>query len=204
MAGNLKNRYLILNTQSIPVGHCTCRDDPDTEIWRLEVDYADAPKLWNMKDIRLVGAAEYCVAVEGLILRWDGDTVAMVQMTKRLGQELRQNLRLPVRFESFLYSAKKPQGRLPIFSFDLSCGGISFFCAKALPDGMRGQVVIPVTSQPLVLNIEIIRRCSSKESVPMYAAKFVDLLREEENMVREAVFGLQFHHASSSEKGQNR
>ena len=75
MAGNLKNRYLILNTQSIPVGHCTCRDDPDTEIWRLEVDYADAPKLWNMKDIRLVGAAEYCVAVEGLILRWDGDTV---------------------------------------------------------------------------------------------------------------------------------
>ena len=142
--------------------------------------------------------------MEGLILRWDGDTVAMVQMTKRLGQELRQNLRLPVRFESFLYSAKKPQGRLPIFSFDLSCGGISFFCARELPDGMRGQVVVPVTSQPLVLNIEIIRRCSSKESVPMYAAKFVDLLREEENMVREAVFGLQFHHASNSEKGQNR
>ena len=44
MAGNLKNRYLILNTQSIPVGHCTCRDDPDTEIWRLEVDYAHPPQ----------------------------------------------------------------------------------------------------------------------------------------------------------------
>lgn len=203
MEERMKNRYVILDARGIPVGHCTCRDLPETEIWQLEVDLPDVRKLRGLKDIQLVGASEYCVAVEGEILQWRGTNVAMVRMTRRLGAELRKNLRIPVRFQSFLYSVDPEHpGRLPIFSFDLSCGGISFFCGKQLPTGLRAQVVIPVTSQPLVLELEVLRRCSTRESVPLYAARFVDLLREEESMVREAVFGLQFHHASSSGRAQ--
>ena len=53
------------------------------------------------------------------------------------------------------------------------------------------EVVIPVTSQPLVLRMKILRRRSSSRKEPLYAAQFVDLLREEESMVREAVFSIQ-------------
>lgn len=203
MTVNMKNRYLILNTEGVPVGHCTCRDVPEAEVWRLEVDHADVPKLRELSRIRLVGSSECCVAVEGEILAWR-DNMASVRMIKKLGAEMRQNLRIPVRFESFLYSeGQVPPGRLPIFSFDLSCGGLSFFCAKDLPRGLRAQVVIPVTSQPLLVELEVIRRLSDQGVVPLYAAKFVDLLHEEESMIREAVFGLQFHHASSSGQGAN-
>lgn len=201
MAESLKNRYMILNTEGIPMGHGTCQDAPETEVWRLVVDHSDVPKLRNLTHIHLVGASEYCVAVEGEILAWR-DNIASVRMTKRLGRELRQNLRIPVRFESFLYSVnQEPPGRMPILSFDLSCGGLSFFCSRQLPPGLRVQVVIPVTSQPLLVDLEIIRCLSNQGVVPLYAAKFVDLLHEEESMIREAVFGLQFHHASSSGQG---
>ena len=53
------------------------------------------------------------------------------------------------------------------------------------------EVVIPVTSQPLVLRMKILRQRSSSRKEPLYAAQFVDLLREEESMVREAVFSIQ-------------
>ena len=52
-------------------------------------------------------------------------------------------------------------------------------------------MVIPVTSQPLLLDMKILRCRSRPEDDLLYAAEFLSLLREEENMVREAVFGLQ-------------
>ena len=57
--------------------------------------------------------------------------------------------------------------------------------------GETAQVVIPVTAQPLVLTLRILRIQSTREGETFYAARFIDLLREEESMVREAVFNLQ-------------
>ena len=198
------HKYLILDESGKPLFRAVMRQAMHGGVCRAELENEeDVEKLVPGGLFQLMGIRDGNFA-EVRFLRGRGET-AEFEMVRMLDSGTRQNLRIPVRFESFLYPVSGAwKGRAAIVSRDLSCGGISFFCAKALPDGMRGQVVIPVTSQPLVLNIEIIRRCSSKESVPMYAAKFVDLLREEENMVREAVFSLQFHHASSSEKGQNR
>ena len=74
---------------------------------------------------------------------------------------------------------------------DLSCGGLAFFCPRPLEVGERVQVVVPVTAQPLLLDMEILRCSTGPGEECLYAAKFVSLLREEESMVREAVFSLQ-------------
>ena len=52
-------------------------------------------------------------------------------------------------------------------------------------------MVIPVTNQPLLLDMEILHWRAGVEGAPLYSARFPSLLREEENMVREAVFSLQ-------------
>ena len=56
------------------------------------------------------------------------------------------------------------------------------------------EVVIPVTAQPLVLRLKVLRRLPSDEPIPLYASQFMGLLREEESMVREAVFSIQLRY----------
>lgn len=58
--------------------------------------------------------------------------------------------------------------------------------------GERFEVVIPVTSEPLVVQGEILRkRLTEREDTTMYAAKFIELCNDEETLIREAVFNLQ-------------
>ena len=53
------------------------------------------------------------------------------------------------------------------------------------------QVVVPVTSQPLVLPMRILRSERASDGEYVYAGCFVGMVREEESMVREAVFSIQ-------------
>ena len=79
------------------------------------------------------------------------------------------------------------------------CWGMSTsacFCARKLEVDEVAEIVIPVTAEPLVLRVKILRERPSPEPIPLYAAEFVDMLREEENMVCEAVFSLQFRHTA--------
>ena len=75
---------------------------------------------------------------------------------------------------------------------DLSCGGVAFFTDHSLRAGEHFEVVIPVTSEPLVVAGEILRvRPSDSGGSILYAAKFVNLCNDEETLLREAVFNLQ-------------
>ena len=74
---------------------------------------------------------------------------------------------------------------------------MAFYCAQPLETGEIAELVVTVTSQPLVLRVKILRRLPSAEPIPLYAARFVDLVREEESMVREAVFSIQLRSPSS-------
>ena len=115
----------------------------------------------------------------------------------RSEEEVRRNLRMPVRFESFLYPVSgRWHGRMPVLSNDLSCGGAAFFCARKLEVDEVAEIVIPVTAEPLVLRVKILRERPSPEPIPLYSAGFVDMLREEENMICEAVFNLQFRYTA--------
>ena len=122
--------------------------------------------------------------------------VVSIQSVRELGEDVRRNLRMPVRFESYLYPRSDAwKGRIPVLSNDLSCGGVAFFCAHKLEPGERNQIVIPVTSQPLLVDIKILRERPSPEPIPLYAAAFTDLIHDQETMIREAVFSIQLRQA---------
>lgn len=57
--------------------------------------------------------------------------------------------------------------------------------------GDRIEVVIPITRvAPLLMVCQILRK-TQEEGSKFYAAKFLNLLSEQESMIREAVFSVQ-------------
>ena len=130
---------------------------------------------------------------------WD-DTVTLTPM-RDMGSGVRRNFRVPVAFESFAYP--HGGGRTPILSQDLSCGGIAFYSFRPFAVGDLFQVVIPLTSEgPLLLNAEILRVHFCDNGSNLYAAKFVDMIDDEEAMVREAVFAIQLSATHTGKKGK--
>lgn len=185
------NRYLILDSSGIPLAHARLESPPDAAVWQLRILSDGADAVSGHTAIQLVGMSDHSPTMAGCIIRQRGDLLA-VEPTHPLGGKLRQNLRMPVQFDSFLYPISGQwQGRRSIQSRDLSCGGIAFFCTQTLEQGETAEIVIPVTTQPLILKVELLRPYPSSKSQPLYAAKFVDMTNDEESMVREAVFSLQ-------------
>ena len=189
-------KYLVLDSLGRPVARCMSPEGLDAPVWRLEMSEEDLERILAHKNVTLVGTSEKWAAAEGRIVRHDGNQV-WVEAIRELDGAVRENLRMPVRFESFLYPVSGSwKGRRPIVSRDLSCGGVAFYCKQRLEEGEIAQIVVPVTSQPLLLDLKILRQRPSPEPVPLYAAEFTGLLREEESMVREAVFNIQLRYPS--------
>lgn len=108
-----------------------------------------------------------------------------------LDPALRNNLRIPVCFDSFLYPLTG--GRLPIRSVDLSCGGIAFYGPQGLQVDQEVELVIPITEQPLIVRGRLLRVSELKNDQALYAARFVAQCHDEEVLLRRAVFGVQLH-----------
>ena len=192
------NKYLIIDSRGAPVAHAVSRDTLDRAVWQLEIDDGDLQRVLEHEYISLVSMSEKIPAMEGRIVGRRGNVIS-VESVRQLGEQVRANLRMPVRFNSFIYPVTGQwKGRATILSNDLSCGGISFFCARPLEVGEVVELVIPVTSQPLLLRGEILRRRPSATPIPLYASRFLEMLREEESMVREAVFSLQLSRSPAS------
>lgn len=184
-------KYLILDSRGKPVGRCMSKDSLSERVWRLELEDEDLEKVMTHTNISLVGTGENWAAAEGRIVR-QKENMIWVEAVRELNEALRENLRVPVRFQSFLYPVSGGwRGRRTVLSYDLSCGGVAFYCMQPLIIGELAQIVVPVTTEPLVLPMKILRQIPSEEPIPLYAAKFMNLTREEESMVREAVFNLQ-------------
>ena len=187
----MADKYLILDSRGTPLASGETDGGAGREIWTVQIAEEDLPEILDHEIVRLVGSSERIPAVDGRVLRGRGRRVE-IQILKTLGEDVRQNLRMPARFDTFLYPLTGGwTGRQRIICHDLSCGGIAFFCARELREGEEAEVVIPVTSQPLILRIQILRRRPSTEAIPLYAARFQNLIPQQEAMVREAVFGLQ-------------
>lgn len=118
-----------------------------------------------------------------------GDVVTM-EPVRTLDEQVRRNLRIPVDFYSYAYPAGG--GQVPIMSNDLSCGGISFFTEREFKRGEQLEVVIPITAvSPLILKCQILRLCRQQGRLYLYAAKFVQMINDEETKIRESVFSVQ-------------
>ena len=104
----------------------------------------------------------------------------------------RRNFRVPVQMDSFVYPADGSwQGRRRIQTVDLSCSGISFCAGQGLEIGDIVEVVLPMTADPLIVPAELLRKETLTENRICYAAKFIELQPEAEQMICQAVFGIQ-------------
>ena len=62
---------------------------------------------------------------------------------------------------------------------------------QQLSPGEVAELVLPVTDEPLLLHLRVLRTLPTQEPVPLYAARFVDLILDQEIMIRKAVFAIQ-------------
>lgn len=183
--------YLLLDSRSAPLARALLESPADAPRWQIQVLDGKVEAVLEHEVVQIVGFSSDVPALLGRIIQRRGDRIVLEKL-RALGDDVRQNLRMPVRFSSFIYPLTgRWTGRREVVSHDLSCGGISFFCREQLEERERLEIVIPITAEPLLLSCEVIRERPSSRGTPLYAAKFVDLCDEEEAMVREAVFDVQ-------------
>ncbi|MBE6909732.1 MAG: PilZ domain-containing protein [Ruminococcaceae bacterium] len=124
------------------------------------------------------------------------ESAVALKPMRELGSDVRRNFRVPVAFESFLYPAAG--GRAALRAANLSCGGIAFFSPCALAIGNVFELVVPLTSEgPLLLNAQLLRVHLAEDGNHFFACKFIDMIDDEETLLREAVFAVQISAAKA-------
>lgn len=189
----MEQLYLILDSDGSPVAQGILESPPSMEILQLRLtrDEDDAPDLTGLGEIQLIGLDDKAPSMRGGIVRQRGNRLA-VKPTVRLGIEARENLRILTDFESVMYPVSGYwKGQRPIRGHDLSCGGLAFHTSQPLKDREIVEAVLPVTDQPLVVRMRVLRQLPTEDPVPLYAARFVDLCMDEEVFIRKAVFSIQ-------------
>lgn len=141
------------------------------------------------EQIRLVSLSGSVPVMVTKVVRCRNSVVVL----EKLYNDKRKNLRVPTDFKSFIYPLDgRWKGRRVIQANDISCDGLVFFYEGELGDKEQMEVVVPVTSNPLILRCEVLRkRPSDRDDTTLYALQFVDMCDDEEMVVREAVFSIQ-------------
>ena len=191
-------RYMVLDSQSIPVARAILENHPKAQVWQIQILDGDVDAVLNHELLQLLSMDEDHPGMVGRVIRARGDMVEL-EPIRALGEEARQNLRVQVGFETYVYTLGldgRANGRIPVNVHDLSCGGVAFFSVRELERGQLLEIVISITEQPAILKIQVLRLRPSPSKVPLYAAKFVELTHDEEKLVREAVFSQQIKNSN--------
>lgn len=187
-----KNMCVLLDSStSRVVARGTLEGPPDGLNIQVNITEGDPQDVINAEHVQVVPADESLPPRLGHVISRRASLLVLEPLRELLGDKVRENLRMPVDFETFLYPMDGSAGRYRAKSNDLSCGGISFYCDESFVAGIQLEVVIPITRiTPLLIPAEILR-CKPENGSTLYAAKFLDLLNEQESMIREAVFNVQ-------------
>ena len=183
--------YLILDTQNHALANGEVVSPPGETPIRLNILDNKVDDVTAHEVIILLSSSSEELPVQCRILRSRGDMV-MAEKIATLDPEVRRNLRVPVKFDTFIYPIASSywKGRQPVQSIDLSCGGIAFYSDFYLEVHDEVEIVVTPTEEPVILHCEVLKRQELQNRF-MYATKFVDLCEDEEVAVREAVFSLQ-------------
>ena len=189
--------YILLDRKNNPLGRGTLECPPDAPKLYVRVPEEFIDELAAHELIQLIGVSRDAPALLGQVIGARRD-VLILAPSETLSGNVRQNLRVPVRFDTYIYPLTgRWQGRRYVISNDLSCGGLSFSCRAPLFPGEQFEVVIPITAQPLILRCELLRVLSEQpDGSTLYAAKFIDMCPDEETLTREAVFSVQLQSQS--------
>ena len=180
--------FFLLDSSNIPVarGQLVGPFETTFQVKVLDDKISD---VMRHEQIRLVSLSGSVPVMVTKVVRCRGSIVVL----EKLYNDKRKNLRVPTDFKSFIYPLDgRWKGRRVIQANDISCGGLAFFYEGELGDKEQMEVVVPVTSNPLILRCEVLRkRPSDRDDTTLYALQFVDMCDDEEMVVREAVFSIQ-------------
>ena len=196
MGQEMQQLYLLLDSRGTALAQAKPQGPAATggSLWQLVVLDDKIDRVLKHKKFKLMGITDSSPSYEGTLVRSRNDIIQLeVRKSAVSGTDMRKNLRVPVSVDSFIYPVTGGwPGRRRVRTHDLSCGGVAFFTDHSLRAGEHFEIVIPVTSQPLVVAGEILRvRPSGESGAILYAAKFIELCNDEETLLREAVFNLQ-------------
>lgn len=184
--------YLILDSKGTPLANAVLESPPNSEVLQIRVLNDKVEAVAAHREIQLIGIDNGTPDRVGVIVRQRDDRL-VVQPTAALGPAARENLRILTDFESVMYPVTgRWKGQRSLRAKDLSCGGIAFYSGIPLEDREIVEMVLPVTDSPVVVRAQMIRQLKDESSqLPLYAAKFVDLIQDEEALIRKAVFSIQ-------------
>ena len=186
-----ENLYLLIDSAGTPLARGKLENQEGDQLFQLRVLDEKEDEVACHEIIQLIGMGSRKLAVRCQLLRQRGDRVVLRKITA-LDPKFQRDLRVTVSFRSFLYPVSGSwKGRREIQSLNLSCGGIAFYGTEPLEIGEVVEVVIPVTTQPLILRCQILRLQEAWADRALYAGKFVDVCHDEETMLQEAVFRVQ-------------
>lgn len=196
--------YLLLDSVNNPLARGKLEGPQNGEIFQMLVLDNDVEKVARHEVIVLMSMSGSEPPLQCRIVRQRGDRVALEKIAS-LDPDLRRNLRVPIKFDTFIYPITgRWRGRRAVQSIDLSCGGVAFYGDDGLEAGERLEMVIPVTEEPVILRCEILRRQELRNDKLLYAVKFVDMCEDEEVTVREAVFSIQLENRPHAAGDDNR
>ena len=189
--------YLILDSQGTPLANAVLESQPDDEMLRVRVLNDKVEAVAAHRELQLIGLDDSSPDRVGVIVRQTDDQL-VIPPTAALGPSARENLRILTDFESVMYAVSGGwKGQRLLKAKDLSCGGIAFWSTISLENREIVEIVLPVTDSPLLVRTQVLRSLPDESStLPLYAAKFVDLIHDEEAMIRKAVFSIQIRTAS--------
>ena len=163
-----------------------------------------------MDDVRFLDGLElikfhkmqsYAEIYQGRITEIKGNLLFLSEVVN-ISARMRNEIKIKIRIETKLIkSFPEEEGKIPISipitTNDISCGGIGFVSKTDLDKEGSYEAVIHVTSDPIGVGLDIVRKEFQPESNQyVYGSKFSDLNIVEERMLREAIFKLQMrrHH----------
>ena len=196
MGQEMQQLYLLLDSRGTALAQARPQGPAAVggNLWQLEVLGDKIDLVLKHKKFKLMSIEDSSPSYEGTLVRSRNDIIQLeVRKSATNGNNMRKNLRVPVSVDSFIYPLTGGWlGRRVVRTNDLSCGGVAFFTNYSLRAGERFEIVVPVTSQPLVVAGDILRvRPSGDGGHILYAARFTNLCNDEETLLRESVFNLQ-------------
>ena len=188
--------YLILDSQGVPLANAVLESPLNSEVLQIRILGGKEEAVAAHREIQMIGMDDSTPNQVGVIIRQRDDKM-VIQPTAALGPNARENLRIVTDFSSVMYPVTgRWKGQCPLRAKDLSCGGIAFWSSLPLDEREIVEMVLPVTDSPLVVKTQILRELEDEtSSEPLYASKFVDLIQDEEALIRKAVFSIQIDSA---------
>lgn len=183
-----RRRCLVLDSDCSTLSNGELLGDQNAAALKIFIPEERMEAVLSHEVVQVIGMEGDEEDIVGRIAR-KGDDYIVLGEIRWLGENVRQNLRVPVQADTFIYPLTCTwSGRRPARSCDLSCGGVAFYCDEELRRGERVEIVVPMLANPLVLQCEILRRRPDSPDRPLYAAKFINLCPDEERLIREQVF----------------